>query len=102
MATDVRTVDETPINMKDIARFKRLFSEVKYSCFWFFTLMIFVKFYLIDRVHPNQERYWKKIILEAKHLSGLYSFLSIADKALLKCFPFMNRYCWNIAVICRK
>ena len=36
-------------------------SDVRYDCFWFSTLWIFLRFYVVvSRVHPSKERYWKK------------------------------------------
>ena len=73
MAMDVRTVDERPLAIGDVHRFARWFTDVRYECFWFFTLWIFVRFFLIERVHPSQERYWKKIVREYVRLAPIYS-----------------------------
>lgn len=50
--------------MSDQEEFKRLCETVKYECFWFLTLWIFSRFFLIERVHPAKQRYWKKIVVE--------------------------------------
>ena len=47
-----------------VALFREHFAEVRYECFWFFTLLIFMRFYLVEGVDPNKERYWKKIITD--------------------------------------
>ncbi len=75
---------------------------VKYECFWFFTLWIFLRFLLIERVNPNKERYWKKIITEHKRLEPIYTPLEKLDKAFLNRFPYFKRYCWNIVIFCVK
>lgn len=101
MAVDVRTEDERPLDIK-IAKFvKSLFSEIAYDTFWLATLWIFLQFYLIERVHPNEERYWKKIIAESKRLEPTYRRLEKFDK-LVKKIPFMKRFAWNIAVVATK
>ncbi len=101
MATKVRTEDETPLDI-DIVRFVRSrFAHTRYDTFWLATLWIFLQFYLIERVHPNDERYWKKIIIEHKRLEKEYLFLEQID-TLLKKFPFMKRFAWNIAVVATK
>ena len=98
MATKVRTADEHPIKTSDIKKFKQVFSKVETDATWFFPLLIFVKFFLVDRIGPNSERYWKKIIVEHKKLCGLYTVLEKMDMALFAVLPFMKRFCWNIVV----
>lgn len=102
IAIEVRTADEHPLLMKELRHFHTRFSSVTHKCFWLLTLIIFVKFYFIDRVNPNKERYWKKIVTEAEKLSKIYRFLKRLDDFLLGAVPFLGRYCWNIAIICRK
>ncbi|MFM7614011.1 MAG: hypothetical protein ACKO4R_07275 [Synechococcales cyanobacterium] len=72
-----------------------------YDTFWLATLWIFLKFYFIEKVHPNTERYWKKIIAEHERLEAEYLFLEQLDRGLKK-IPFLKRYAWNIAVVATK
>jgi ubiquinone/menaquinone biosynthesis C-methylase UbiE len=102
MATEVRTTDEHPIKMNQLKLFLKYFSSMETETTWLFTLWIFVKFYFIDRVHPNDERYWKKILTEHKRLEKLYYRLEKLDKLLLHLIPFLKRYCWNIVIIAKK
>jgi ubiquinone/menaquinone biosynthesis C-methylase UbiE len=102
IAVDVRTPDEHPLKMSEIRVFERHFKEVKYECFWFFTLWLFINFKLCERIDPNKERYWKKIIKEHKRLEPVYTKLAALDQIFLKCFPFFKRHCWNIALHCVK
>ncbi len=102
MANQVRTTDEHPLTRADLRLFRGVFSNVEMRYFWFTTLLIFAKFYLIDRVHPNQERYWKKIIRQADELKTLYGRLAWLDRKLLKIMPFFRRLCWNVVVCVRK
>jgi hypothetical protein len=60
-----------------------------------------VQFYLVEKVHPNQERYWKKIIMEHQRLQPTYLFLERIDR-LLKYVPGMKRWAWNLAVVAQK
>jgi ubiquinone/menaquinone biosynthesis C-methylase UbiE len=101
MATDVRTEDEYPLHINIVKHISKKFSDVKHDTFWFSTLWIFLRFYLIERVHPNKERYWKKIIYEEKRLRKLYLRLERFDK-LIKKIPFMKRFAWNIAIVATK
>lgn len=102
IASEVRTEDEHPLRMKDVRLFKKYFSSQKTKATWLFTLWIFVRFYFIERVDPNKERYWKKIIYDHKKLEKKYHRIEKLDNFFLKIFPFLKRYCWNIAIIARK
>ncbi|MBW4521465.1 MAG: class I SAM-dependent methyltransferase [Scytolyngbya sp. HA4215-MV1] len=101
MATEVRTEDETPLDINLVRMIQSTFATTKYDTFWLATLWIFLQFYLIERVNPNEERYWKKIIIEQDRLRGEYLFLEKLD-TLLKKIPFMKRYAWNLAVVATK
>src|SRR4029077_429661 len=102
MATAMRTDDEHPIRRSELALFTSRFAEVRTRCFWLTALLIFVKFFLIDRVHPNQDRYWKRILTRERELRPWYRPLAAADRWLLTVFPFLRWWCWNIAVVARK
>ena len=102
IAREVRTDDEHPLHMKDLDLFRKHFSSVSFETTWFFTLWIFARFYFIDKVDPNKERYWKKIITDSKKLEKTYYKLEKLDKLFLKGLPFLKRYCWNIVVFAVK
>ncbi len=102
IATEVRTEDEHPLTMRDLERFRGQFRSVTWHGTWLFTLLIFVKFYFLDRIDPNKTRYWKLIVDEQEHLAPLYKPLKRLDDFVLRVFPFMKRYCWNAVVIAQK
>lgn len=102
IATEVRTEDEHPLKFKEVKALKKYFPQVKFECYWFFTLLIFIKFYFWDRIDPNKERYWKKIVLDHKKLGPTYRILRKMDDLFLSIFPFMKRFCWNIVICCQK
>jgi ubiquinone/menaquinone biosynthesis C-methylase UbiE len=101
MATEVRTEDEAPLDINIVKYVKTLFPEVAYDTFWIATLWIFLRFYLIEKVDPNKERYWKKIISERERLEPNYRRLEQLD-SFLKNIPLMKRLAWNIAVVATK
>lgn len=101
IATEVRTEDEMPLHINIVKEVQSLFSTTKYDTFWLATLWIFLQFYLIERVNPNQERYWKKIIIEQARLEKTYLRLERLDRELKK-LPFMKRMAWNLAVVATK
>lgn len=101
IARKVRTEDERPLDIKVVDQIKTLFSEVKYDTFWFATLWILIRFFLIERINPNKERYWKKIIYEEPRLRRSYLQLEKLDTYFKK-IPFFKRYGWVLAVIATK
>jgi ubiquinone/menaquinone biosynthesis C-methylase UbiE len=101
IATAVRTADETPLHINIVSQVQRLFATTNADTFWLASLWIFLQFYLIERVHPNEERYWKKIILEADRLQPTYCRLERLDR-VLKQLPGMKRMAWNVAVVATK
>lgn len=98
IAKKVRTEDEHPLHMKDIDLFKKYFSSVSFETTWFFSLWVFIKYFFIDKVDPNEERFWKKIIYDEKNLKNIYNRLEKLDNLFLNIFPFLKRYCWNIII----
>ena len=64
MATKVRTEDEFPLTFADVELARKYFTDVEHREFWILTLTLFCKYFLIDRIHPNQKRYWKLIYEE--------------------------------------
>lgn len=101
IATEVRTDDEMPLDINIIHKVQSLFSQTAYDTFWLATLWIFLHFYLIEKINPNQERYWKKIIIDHKKISPAYQRLERIDYYLKK-IPFIKRFAWNIAVVATK
>jgi SAM-dependent methyltransferase len=98
IAKEVRTPDERPISFRDLEMFSRYFAGIRHREFWFTTLAVFLKFYLVDRVHPNKERYWKKIYTDAEAIRGLFQPLSAFDEAVLRRLPFLGRMCWTTVI----
>ena len=101
IATKVRTEDETPLDINIVNFVKSHFSKTEYDTFWIATLWIFLRFYLIEKVDPNKERYWKKIIIEHVRLKPKYQQLEKLD-IILKKIPGMKRFAWNLAVVATK
>jgi SAM-dependent methyltransferase len=102
MATDVRTDDEHPLTRKDIATIKKYFQSCSVSGYWLSTLTIFLKFYFWDKIDPNKERYWKRIITRHQQLKPLYIPLACLDSVILRIFPFLKWLTWNIVITATK
>jgi len=94
IANIVRTRDEHPLKFEDIKIFKKHFKTVNHYEFQLTTLLIFCYFFLIERVNPNQDRYWKKIIREGNKYKTMFNILYTIDKTILTVCPFLKRFCW--------
>jgi SAM-dependent methyltransferase len=97
MATEVRTSDEAPLTTADIALARKYFTRVQHREFWISTLVLFLKYYLIDRVHPNQDRYWKRILRETSKTLWWWKPLSALDRLLTR-IPMMRWLAWNVVI----
>jgi len=101
MATDVRTDDEMPLGREDLKKLRQFFPEVHVRFFWLLSLTLFMKYFVFDRVHPNKERYWKRIYRETNQTLWWWLPLRWLDSLLLR-LPLMKWLSWNVVMICRK
>ena len=67
---------------------------------WLLGLSLFLKDYLVDRVSPNAERYWKRIYRETPESLRWWRPLRAADDVLLR-LPGVRWLSWNVVVIAR-
>ena len=102
MANQVRTSDEHPLTRKDVQTIFSSLNHGEATFIWFSTLIIFILFFIVGRVHPNRERYWKKIVYEEEKWRGLYTLLARLDGVLLRAFPPLRWLCWNVVIMGRK
>ncbi len=94
MATQVRTMDEEPLTVQDVALARRFFVNVGHREFWIASLALFAKYYFIDHVHPNEDRYWKRILLETDASLWWWKPLSRLDRLLTR-IPGLRWWAWN-------
>ena len=102
MATNVRTPDEHPLKWVDIKTFRKHFNLVETKYFWLTTLIIFVIMALAQHRNPNKERYWKVVVQEGNKWEWLYRPLEKIDEFLLKIFPPLRLWCWNVVIVARQ
>lgn len=102
MASGVRTVDEQPLSMNDIASFIAKFSIGGHYEFHFSTLLVFLYYFFVERVHPNSERYWKKILKEGHRHKKMITLLSKIDALLFSLFPYCRRFAWVTVIRVKK
>jgi SAM-dependent methyltransferase len=97
MATQVRTPDETPLTIADLNLARKYFRNVGHREFWISTLLLFVKYYAMDRVHPNQDRYWKRILREPDSALWWWKPLLTIDATLTR-IPIVRWLSWNMVM----
>ena len=97
MATKVRTEDEAPLTFGDMKLARKYFPNAQHREFWILTLALFLKYFLVDRVHPNSVRYWKKIFQETPRTLWWWTPLELADRCLTR-LPLIRRLAWNMVM----
>lgn len=58
------------------------------------SLLLFIKYLVVDRVHPNADRYWKRILKETDHTLRWWKPLRTLDAALTR-IPGIRWWAWN-------
>lgn len=101
MATEVRSEDEFPLGTADLKKARGYFGEVQVRFFWLTTLVLFLKYYLIDRVDPNKERYWKRIYSEGDHTLRWWRPFYWLD-CLLTRVPGLRWLSWNMVMVAKR
>jgi SAM-dependent methyltransferase len=97
MATNVRTPDESPLKKADVELARKYFRNVQHREFWLASLLLFVKYYVADRLHPNDDRYWKRILHETPATLRWWMPLRGLD-ALLTRLPLVRWLSWNVVM----
>lgn len=97
IADRVRTHDEAPLRMEVLKVVRRHFQDVRHREFWLGTLLLFMKYFLVDRIHPNEDRYWKRIYKEPPGTRLWLAPLAVLDRLLLS-VPPINRLAWNMVI----
>jgi SAM-dependent methyltransferase len=102
MAAGVRTEDEHPLRVSDVRGIKELFGDIETRFFWLTSTVIFLRFYFIDKIGPSEGRYWKMIIDRRDKHARLLKTTHFIDRIVLKIFPPLKWWCWNIAIVATK
>lgn len=97
LAGEVRTPDERPLGISDLRRMRRFFPDTQARHFWLLTQAIFLKYFLLDRVDPNQHRYWKRIYGETERSLRWWLPLRRADELLTR-LPGVRWLAWNVVL----
>ncbi len=97
MATEVRTIDESPLTTADLRLARQHLSNVQHREFWIAALALFLKYFLFDRLHPNADRYWKRILLETPESLRWWMPLRGIDSLLTR-IPMVRWLAWNMVM----
>jgi SAM-dependent methyltransferase len=101
LAHRVRTPTETPLRVSDFSLFKKHFSQASFNFFWLFGLSIFLKYFLVDRLHPSRVRYWKHVLKETPDTLWWWYPLAKIDRVLTK-IPILNLLSWTVVMSGKK
>jgi SAM-dependent methyltransferase len=102
LAGENRTADEHPLRRSDLRLIRSRFRNIQARGFWLSALLIFMRFFVIDRLHPARHRYWRVVIeRQEKHRRFLGSAHRF-DGGVLKVLPPLRWLCWNLAVVAEK
>lgn len=102
LSPKLHTEDEHPLSFQALDLLRRYFVDVRHKEFWLTTQVIFLKYYLIDGLDPNEIRYWKRILQEQPaRISWWFGNLQRLDEHLLR-LPLVRRLAWNIVIWGRK
>jgi len=76
---------------------RRYFVNVRHREFWIASLALFLKYYLIDGVHPNADRYWKRIHKEPAAALWWWYPLRSLDTVLSR-IPLIKALAWSMVI----
>ena len=93
MADQMRSIDETPLTLSELQSIKIYFQRASHREFWFASLILFVKYFVWDRVHPNDDRYWKRVFKETPSSLWWWWPFRALDMILTR-LPLLRNWCW--------
>ena len=102
LARAVRTPTEQPFHMRHFDLVRRYFPSCDHREFWLLSLGIFAYYYLIERIDPGVDRYWRRIIRDGWRVQRAFRVLQGLDTALLRLLPGLRRWCWNTVIVVEK
>ncbi len=102
IAREVRTPTEQPFAFKHFQTVRRYFPSLQHREFWLSSLAIFLYYYVIERVDPRTDRYWKRVIRDGWRVGGAFRLLHGVDTVLLRAIPYLRRWCWNTVIVVAK
>jgi hypothetical protein len=102
LAGAMRTEDEHPLRVRDFEAMQARFRHLEARGFWLSALLIFVRFWLVDRIQPSEDRYWKLVIERQDQHARFLRTAHRVDAFLLRWIRPLRWVSWNLAVVCEK
>lgn len=102
LANRVRTSAEKPLTYRDLSEMKKIFPNLQHQEYECFTLFIFLWFYIVEKIDPNKERYWRKLREIETPLKSIHTILMTIDRFTLRLIPPLRRWCWNTVIELQK
>ncbi len=97
-----RTPDERPLLFPDFRLLGEGFRSLRHREFHLCTMALFLWFRFVERLDPNEVRYWKRIIDRADRYRRPFAFLNALDRALFAIFPPSRRWSRMTVIELRK
>lgn len=98
LASGVRTPDEHPLTVGDLKYIRSRFAKVETRFFWYSALVIFLMYFVVQRIHPSESRYWKRIHEDASRISWWLTWLHKIDRVLFSWVPGIKWLSWNMVI----
>lgn len=92
---ELRFPHKRPLTFMDQERIRAVFPQIKTRSFRLLSQLVFLYFFLVERVSPKKERYWTKLLFQSSRYDKLYSMLKRWDDRLLEKAPFLSAWCFS-------
>lgn len=99
IASGVRTEDEHPLTRRDVMMFKESFCAAKVRSFWLTANIVFLKFFIVNRLHPSKYRYWKVVLERRAQERQILKLTHKLDRRIFATIPLLRWFAWNIAMV---
>jgi SAM-dependent methyltransferase len=97
LAEGVRTPDERPLGRREIAWICDRLAGADHREFWIAALAVFLHMFLVERVSPSQDRYWKRVVREGGRYARRFAWLFALDRVLAR-VPGVRMLAWNTVI----
>jgi hypothetical protein len=81
----------------DVTLARQFFPDLQHREFWIAALALFIKYAIWDRVHPDHERYWKRMLRETDRTLAWWKPLLALDSVLTR-IPGLRWWAWNMVM----
>jgi SAM-dependent methyltransferase len=101
MTAKTHSEGEAPLTLGELLAIRRFFPECGSKCFWLLTQSLFMKYYLVDGIHPNDSRYYRRIYRESDRDLRWWRPLKTIN-SLLTSLPLLRRWSYTSVFLGKK